>query len=94
MKHYKKLEEFLKSELDDYSYFKWEINFEEAEDDDEEYYTVDFRIADAKLPNKTLRFKVTTDGIEIDTSEDHWEKVTTWDYHVKYFWMTLLSWEI
>ena len=62
--------------------------------DDEEYYTVDFRTADAKLPDKTLRFKVTTNGIEIDASEDNWEKVNNWDYHVKYFWMALLSWEI
>jgi len=93
MKHYKKLDDFLKAELDDYSYFKWEINFVEVEDE-EEYYTVDFKTADAKLPDKTLRFKVTTNGIEIDASEDNWEKVNNWDYHVKYFWMALLSWEI
>ncbi len=95
MKHYKKIEELLHSEFDDYSYFKWELNFEEAEDNDEEYYTVDLRtIAEEEHPCKTLHFKVTSDRIEIETGEDTWKEVRTYDWRIKYFWMTVLNWDI
>ena len=91
MKHYKKIEEMLESELGDYSYFKWELNYDE-DYDEYEYYTVEIKTTDERT--KTLKFRVDDKVIEIEMGEDHWNETITFDFRVKYFWMALLSWDI
>ena len=90
MKYIEKIQEFLHDELDDYSYFKWELTSEE--DTDYEYYSVEISIYEK--PVKTILLKTDGKKIEIETGEDVWEETNTYNWRVKYFWMTLLSWEL
>ena len=93
MKGYKKIEEVLHSEFDDYSYFeKWEIHFDD-EHDDKEWYHVDINSSDNK--ERTLYFKTIENGnkIEVEIGEDCYYEFETFDYRIKYFWMALLSWD-
>lgn len=97
MKHYKKIEELVEEELEDYGFFKkWELNFEE-DNDEFEFYTVDIWVLgdeEKEMPTKTLRFQVDENDIHIEGSEDCYTKVCGYDHRIKYFWMALLSWEI
>jgi len=91
MKYYDKLKEFLDDEFSDYSYFKYEIDFDE-EYAGHEYYTVNIKTTDDR--KKTLSFKLNELNILIDMGDDNWQETRNYGYKVKYFWMTLLSWEI
>jgi len=89
MKYYEKLKEFLDGELGDYSCFKYEIDCTDKEGL-EEYYEVEVTDGDK---TKTLYFKLNDAKIEIDTNEDCFEEVVSYDWRVKYFWIALLKWE-
>lgn len=97
MKGYEKIKELIEEELNDYSYFKMgelKINncYELSEDD--EYYEIDIEMG-FENKKKTLYFHYDRkeDKIEIEISEDNFEEVTSYDWRIKYFWMTLLKWE-
>lgn len=95
MKGYEKVKEMLERELDDYSYFSYgEIKLNKGYDqtEEDEYYEV--KITKANEENETLCFHYSReyDKLEIEISEDVFEEVTTYDWRVKYFWMTLLKW--
>src|SRR3972149_6247094 len=95
LKGYQQVKDLVEGELSNYSYFKseelkWNDNYGEYEEDDEqEHYAINIKFNDK---NKTLYFNynIKEDAIEIELSEDCWEEVTTYDYKIKYFWMTLL----
>lgn len=87
----KAVESFLKSELDEYSYFKWKIV-------ETEYYKDEVFI-DTEINDKTIRFRAKLgDGnpedckLFVDMHEDNWNQVATYNWRVKYFWMALLEW--
>lgn len=96
MKGYEKVKELLESELSDYSYFKYgeiKLNKYYTQTDEDEYYIVSVSSIDSDI-NKTLSFHYNKnkDELEIELNEDSFEKVTTYDWRVKYFWMALLKW--
>lgn len=97
MKHYKKIEELVEGELEDYSYFKkWELHHEE-DYDDYEFYKVDIWIRgdeEKEYPTKTLSFKIDDKDIYIELGEDSYQKICDFEYTIKYFWMALLNWDI
>ena len=95
------LEELLHTELDDYSYF--EISNVELDEETEDASFYDVTITNERNQVKHLRFKV-EEWLDLDREqemfqvhvciyEDIYEEVTTYDWRVKHFWMTLLSWE-
>lgn len=91
LKHYERLKEFLDNELGDYPYFSFEIDFEE-DMDGWEYYIAKVTTTDEKEGN--VYFRLDKESIEVRRTEDAYEKVETFDWTVKYFWMALLSWDI
>lgn len=93
MKGYEQIKELLNGELDDYSFFSiGELKLSE-QNDTEEFYEVEITKANDE-PDKTLYFKYVReeDKIYIDMHEDNYEEVASYDWRVKYFWMTLLKW--
>lgn len=95
MKGYEKVKEMLESELEDYSYFRYDeikINNSYTQTEENEYYEVD--IKNGNEEEKTLNFHYLRkdDKLEIETSEEIYEEITTYDWRVKYFWMALLKW--
>jgi len=88
IKAVKVVEEIVSDELDDYSDFEgWKVV--EAEDQG----NGDVRV-DVLVPNgNDLYFRVKPDFVEIELSEDCWYSIVTYDWRIKYFWMTLLSWD-
>ena len=82
---------FLHSELDDYSQFKWKIEeCEDLEDNKFEFYI--------DMPYNSVNFLVTVNGEEPDDAtlevcmyEDIYEEVDSYTWKVKYFWM-LVKW--
>ena len=87
MKYIKELQNFLDSELWDYS-MKYDIQLNE-EYEEEEYYAV--KIIDSK--DKVIwmvDFRLSKKWIDVDLYEDNWEEVCDFEYTVKYFWIALL----
>ena len=93
MKGYEKIKEILNKELDDYSFFSiGELELSE-QNDNEEFYEVEIT-KDNDEANKSLCFKYdrNEDKIYIEISEDIYEEIVTYDWRIKYLWMTLLKW--
>lgn len=90
MKYIKQLQEFLDEELSDYSSFEYEIHFEE-EYKDYERYEVDVKYNGKNF--KSVSFRLHENKIEVELGEGNWYETKTYDYHIKYFWMTLLNWD-
>lgn len=92
MKYHDKLKEFLDSELGDLPYFeKYEISLTE-EHNSKEYFDVEITTQDKKT--KTLRFRVDSKDIEVDLNDEgDYTVCKDFDWTVKYFWMSLLSWD-
>jgi len=77
------VEEFLKNELDDYSYFNgWKV--EESEESGDSIYVETSLGVSFKIKDKTLF---------VELGEGSWQEIVTYDWTVKYFWMALLSWD-
>lgn len=91
----KLIKEFVIDELESYGYFDYgDIKFEEEYPEGQFHYTVTIKTSDDK--HKELSFKYVSDGdkILIDVAEDNYEEVKGYDSSIKYFWMTLLKWEV
>jgi len=94
MKGYKKIEELVGTELEDYSYFEdWELNFEE-EFDNKEFYSVDVKTMDGRKKTLSFRYLIDYHKLEIEVSEDCYHEINYFSYNVKYLWIALLSWDI
>ena len=92
MKYISKLQEFLESELSDYSYFSYEIKFDE-ENQDYEYYNVEINTLDKT--KKQLIFRVFKESLAVQMYDDGDYQITaSHNFTAKYFWMALLSWDI
>ena len=78
------LSEFIEHELGDYS-FKWQID-----NTDEQgvyfYFDVAYGLHEIKDVLQ-MRVDPKKETIEIDMAEDHWEKVESYSWYIKYFWM-------
>lgn len=100
------VQEFLDGELGDYSHFKYKLD--DAEVSGKEV-RVNYNVTTSSSPDSYngLYFNVifkdedniedeeeATVTLEIDLGEDNWQEIRSYDWQVKYFWMTLLSWEI
>ena len=85
------LEKFLSDELEDYSYFRYEIK--ESNYGEEDWFSVEFHTEFTNKFFNSIEFKVENDTVYLELSEDSWEKVEYWDWTVKYFWMKLLKWK-
>jgi hypothetical protein len=97
------IEEFLEGELGEYSYFSYKLD--EAEKVDSNEVDIIYKISNQESA-QYVRFKVEfKDGfedleeieetdvtIQVDLHEENWEEITSYDWRVKYFWMTLLKW--
>ena len=85
----KELEEFLESEINDYS-----LAFEIGPIDDDIIEVTTWRYGDnekcihEKTKNSTYwRWNKSEKCLEIEMSEDSWEKTYHYDWQVKYFWI-------
>ena len=84
------LRKFLNSEIDDYSL---EHTIELTEEyGDASYYTVTISSEYGEKKEKDVYFKYEDKKLYIEVHEDHWEKITHYDWNVKYFWMAFLEW--
>lgn len=80
--------ELLESELDEYPFFEgWSFSLAEIFDG-WEYYDVQIRCA-----NHSYLLRTNGDRIQVQYGEDSWEDIRTYDWTIKYFWMTILSWD-
>ena len=89
LKACKLVEEFVKNEVTDYSYFDgWEVS-EAEESGTNVYVTVDF----FPQHQKSVHFKVSNlELIEVELGESSYHTVDNYCSQVKYFWMALLNW--
>jgi len=85
-----KVREFLKNELEDYSF--WEYKEPELTESYKgwDYYTVE--VFDNSTKTKYLYFRENKDKLEIELSEGSWYEIAYFEWTVKYFWMALLNW--
>jgi len=96
-------EAFLENELGDYSHYEYEII--EVEDVGNKCYSVEFEVKEFERTHNG-RFRITFDDnlekfdqdyyehgctVEIQLYDDHYEKVETFEWTVKYFWMAILG---
>ena len=89
-----KVKEFVVDELEDYGYFDFEdISFQDKEGD-EYSYQVSIKTIDNKHKYLYFMYNKKEDQIYIESSEDNYEKINDYDYTIKYFWMTLLKWDV
>jgi len=101
------IEDFIDSELGEYSHFKYELEDSSFGNDNEVYIEIEIKTDSYHNPRrKIISFKVTfkdinieepdeTDVIiEVDMYEGNWYRTNTYTSEVKYFWMALLSWDI
>ena len=80
------IEELVANELDDYS-FQWTI---ELDDRDKGLFYFDVSYGQFEHPIGNLRLRIDDLGnIEIERTEDTWEKIKTYDWTIKYFWMQI-----
>lgn len=86
------LKEFLESELGDYSHtFSYKIEPSE-EDDPVFYYDVEILKDDERHQCLSFKYEADSNKLFVDLCEDSWEEITTYDWRVKYFWITF-RWE-
>lgn len=85
MKHKEKLEQFLVSEFEDYSFFdRVEVEYEETYND-YEFYEV--KVFNWQGDYKTMRFKCIGDCVEVNMGDDNWEPCCDWDWTIKNLWI-------
>lgn len=85
----KEVEDFLKGELNDYALKFKDIVCTEEYPDDTFYYSV--TIFDYQK-EKEVTFKYEDEELYVEVTEDICEKVCSYDYTAKYFWMTIFEW--
>ena len=89
MKHIQKIQEILNNEIWDYS-FNSEIELDYNEDLTEQY---DVKITDRYNSWKliwNIVLRTDWEKIEVELWEDNFEKIETYEWTIKYFWMALL----
>lgn len=99
----KVIEYFLNFELEDYSHFCYHI--EESVMQDVKTYLVSAEINAATYDFRVTFDNEVVGDIDEDNYQDHckieifynydaedWQEIKTYDWHIKYFWMTILDW--
>lgn len=89
MKHIEKIQNILKSELEDYSFdYDIELDYEE---DDEEQYTVKVEDRYWEKLIGYVTFRVEWKKVSVELWEGSWYEIETFEFTIKYFWIALLS---
>lgn len=89
MKHIEKIQNILKSELEDYSFdYNIELDYEE---DEEEQYTVKVEDRYWEKLIGYITFRVEWEKVSVELWEESWYEIETFEFTIKYFWIALLS---